>query len=106
MNKVFSVLPVLFLLLFHGCVGVTRLPERTRTPQGSVQKIDLSFLRPQPFLDYRIDPAGCRLGYAMLERYHALYREVPLPPLQLITTPLCRNRLVCMSSTILQRTSS
>ena len=46
MNKVLLVLPLLFLLLFHSCVGVTRLPERTRTPQGSVQKIDLSFLRP------------------------------------------------------------
>jgi hypothetical protein len=45
MSKVLSVLPVVFLLLFHGCVGVTRLPERARTPQGSVQKIDLSFLR-------------------------------------------------------------
>jgi len=42
--------PVALLLLlsfvFTGCIGVTRVPERTRTPQGPVKKIDLSFLRP------------------------------------------------------------
>jgi len=42
-----TIVPLLLLsLLFTGCIGVTRVPERTRTPQGLVKKIDLSFLRP------------------------------------------------------------
>src|SRR5258708_7818872 len=48
-TKVKSIAPVALLLLsfvFSGCIGVTRVPERTRTPQGQVKKIDLSFLRP------------------------------------------------------------
>ncbi len=46
MKRVTLIPPLLLSLVFTGCIGVTRVPERTRTPQGPVKKIDLSFLRP------------------------------------------------------------
>src|SRR6267154_4443252 len=40
-------IPLLLLsLAFTSCVGVTRVPARVHTPQGSGKKIDLSFIQP------------------------------------------------------------
>src|SRR5216683_831280 len=46
MNNIMTVLLMLLACCFTGCIGVTRVPERVRTPQGSQKKIDLSFLQP------------------------------------------------------------
>src|SRR5258706_2492798 len=44
-NKITSALPLLLCLTLPGCMGVTRLPARVRTPQGSQKPLDLSFLQ-------------------------------------------------------------
>src|SRR5713226_4051618 len=45
-NQLISIVLLLLCLLMPGCAGVTRVPERARTPQGSEKKIDLSFMQP------------------------------------------------------------
>lgn len=44
-NQLISIVLLLLCLLMPGCAGVTRVPERARTPQGSEKKIDLSFMQ-------------------------------------------------------------
>jgi hypothetical protein len=44
-NKIISALPLLLCLILPGCIGVTRLPARVRTPQGSQKPLDLSFVQ-------------------------------------------------------------
>src|SRR2546427_6798995 len=44
-NQLISIVLLLLCLFMPGCAGVTRVPERARTPQGSEKKIDLSFMQ-------------------------------------------------------------
>jgi len=44
-NKIISALPLLLCLALPGCMGVTRVPARMRTPQGSQKPLDLTFLQ-------------------------------------------------------------
>jgi hypothetical protein len=43
--RVGSALTLFLCMCLGGCIGATRLPERTQGPQGATQKIDLSFLK-------------------------------------------------------------
>jgi hypothetical protein len=44
-NKIISALLMLLSLTLSGCMGVTRLPARVRTPQGLQKPLDISFLQ-------------------------------------------------------------
>src|SRR5260370_37245064 len=76
-NKIISALPLLLCLALPGCMGVTRVPARMRTPQGSQKPLDLSFLqtgqttRAEVIEKLRLTDTGLQSDHFFLGRWNS-----------------------------------